>query len=202
LTQTLLRRGGLELLFHCWVYYRGAILVAQASIMKNVKHVLCSVLSSCFWLSALPTPARADQAKLPTISPSFLADLRSGEVNRVSSALAAGANPNARDTNGNTPLMWSAIYGDVGCLKLLVEAGAEVDATNALGATALMRSAFDYEKVRPAGGTRRRRQPQVGAWQLGLDIGSAPGRFTSRSGIPVRSRRQRPCDQLPGARPR
>jgi ankyrin repeat protein len=116
--------------------------------MKNVKHVLCSVLSSCFWLSASPTPARADQAEPPTISPGFLSDLRSGEVNRVSSTRAAGANPNARDTNGNTALMWSAVYGDVRCLKVLVEAGAEVDATNALGATALMRSVFDYEKVR------------------------------------------------------
>jgi len=69
-------------------------------------------------------------------------------VGRISAALKAGASANARDINGNTALMWAAVYGDLDCVKLLVEKGAEINATNALGATALMRAAFDYQKVR------------------------------------------------------
>ena len=102
------------------------------------------------------TTARADQAKLPTIGPS-LADCAAARSAGFASP-GRRRQPNARDTNGNTPRIWSAVYGDVG-LKLLVEAGARrMPPTR--GGNGLMRSAFDYESA-PAGGTRGRRQPQV-----------------------------------------
>jgi ankyrin repeat protein len=112
--------------------------------MKNLNQVLCSVVSSSLLLSLSPRLAQAGQ---PPISNGFMEDLRSGEVTRLRAALSGGASPNARDTNGNTALMWATVYGDVRCMKLLVAHGADIDATNALGGTALMRSVYDYQKV-------------------------------------------------------
>jgi len=89
----------------------------------------------------------AEPTETSRFSSTFLADLRSGDASRLEAAFARGERTTVVDSGGNTPLMWSAVYGDVRCMKLLIKQGAEVNATNAFGATALMRSAFDYEKV-------------------------------------------------------
>lgn len=44
--------------------------------------------------------------------------------------------------------MLAGTYGNAACLKLLLERGAELNATNTAGATALMRAANDYDKTR------------------------------------------------------
>jgi ankyrin repeat protein len=52
------------------------------------------------------------------------------DVNDVKSAkekLAEGANVNARDAGGKTPLMWAAVRGHLAMVQLLVEKGAEVN---------------------------------------------------------------------------
>lgn len=59
---------------------------------------------------------------------------------RVKRLLAAGADPNARDKWGRTPLMWAARYmhtGDRQTIPALVGAGAEVNTVDENGATAL-----------------------------------------------------------------
>ena len=63
-----------------------------------------------------------------TLSPDVL---RSGDVRKLRAALDAGASANAPDATGNTPLMVTAVYGDLASLRLLVERGADVNATNA-----------------------------------------------------------------------
>ncbi|MCL4233566.1 MAG: ankyrin repeat domain-containing protein [Deltaproteobacteria bacterium] len=60
-----------------------------------------------------------------------------GERDAVLRHLAAGADVNARDWNGRTPLMMTAFGADVEMLKLLVGKGAELAAQNATGWTAL-----------------------------------------------------------------
>lgn len=58
---------------------------------------------------------------------------------RVSSLVADGANANARDRWGRTPIMWWARFldKDEGCIAALVSGGAEVDAVDDSGLTAL-----------------------------------------------------------------
>jgi ankyrin repeat protein len=97
------------------------------------------------WAGALAVVA-ADPAA-PEISPDYRAVLRDGKARELRKALDAGAAVEARDAEGNTPLMLAAVYGDVPCMKLLVERGAEVNTRNAAGATPLMRASFDADKV-------------------------------------------------------
>lgn len=54
----------------------------------------------------------------------------------------------ARDNRGATPLMHAAAFGSIEAMKLLLDAGAEVNAKNDFGATALLWCARDGEKAR------------------------------------------------------
>ena len=71
-------------------------------------------------LAADPVPARA----------SIFDAIRSGDRAMVKALLKNGADVQARDEFGNTPLMAAAWLADVGMLELLLKAGAEVNATN------------------------------------------------------------------------
>lgn len=73
--------------------------------------------------------------------------VRSGDKSALR-ALAADGAVNTRDDLGNTPLIWAAANGDIDAFKLLLDSGADVNATNTAGANALMRAAVDEEKVR------------------------------------------------------
>lgn len=84
----------------------------------------------------------------PVISPDYFSVLRSGDSRALHTLLDHGASPNARDAEGNTPLMLATVYGNAVCVKLLLEHGAAVNVTNAQGATPLMRAAHDYDKLR------------------------------------------------------
>jgi ankyrin repeat protein len=44
--------------------------------------------------------------------------------------------------------MWTAVYGNLECLRILLDKGAGVNANNAAAATALMRAAYDEAKAR------------------------------------------------------
>ena len=63
--------------------------------------------------------------------------------------LKSGANPNVPDPRGGaTPLMYAAAVGSVEAMTRLVDGGANVNAANSTGATALMWAATDIAKVR------------------------------------------------------
>jgi ankyrin repeat protein len=51
----------------------------------------------------------------------------SGDVERIGTLLAVGANPDERDNHGWTPLQWAARGGYVGAIRALVAGGAHVD---------------------------------------------------------------------------
>jgi ankyrin repeat protein len=74
--------------------------------------------------------------------------IRNNDLAGLRSAIAGGANVNARADRDTTPLMYAAAFGSLDSLKLLQAAGADVNAQNALGATALMWSVTELAKVR------------------------------------------------------
>ena len=75
--------------------------------------------------------------------------IRDNDLTRLQSLLKGGANPNVSDARaGATPLMFAAGVGSARAMTLLIEGGANVNGTNATGATALMWAATDIEKVR------------------------------------------------------
>ena len=60
-----------------------------------------------------------------------------GDIDGVYAALRAGADPNARDNTGRTPLMYAATRGFALLVDSLIDAGADVDVRAADGATPL-----------------------------------------------------------------
>lgn len=56
--------------------------------------------------------------------------------------------PNVADGRGNTPLMLAAGFGTLDAMRILMESGAPINATNSTGTTALMWGAHDLAKVR------------------------------------------------------
>jgi ankyrin repeat protein len=60
------------------------------------------------------------------------------DVGLIDHLLALGANPNAKNDYGSTPLSEAAVVGNAVVLKKLLKAGAKVESTNADGQTALM----------------------------------------------------------------
>ncbi|HLJ49807.1 MAG TPA: ankyrin repeat domain-containing protein [Bryobacteraceae bacterium] len=86
-----------------------------------------------------------DAAKRATDS--LFSALREGNAAAVRSAIAAGANTNAKDKEGTPVLMLAAILSDVATMRLLLDHGADPNVPNAAGATALFYAAADAEKA-------------------------------------------------------
>jgi ankyrin repeat protein len=107
-----------------------------------------TISSFLFATLLLSSPLVAADPPSPRLTPEFMTVLRSGDARRLRQALDRGAPVNTRDSAGNSPLMWAAVYGDAACMRLLLSRGADVNATNAAGATPLMRAAFDADKVK------------------------------------------------------
>lgn len=106
---------------------------------------LMLALALAFSLAPLSIPlGHADPER---ISPEYFSALREGSRSALERVLEKGVSPDARDASGNTPLMLAAVYGDTETMRLLLDRGANANATNNAGATALIRAAFDAEKV-------------------------------------------------------
>ena len=97
--------------------------------------IVCCI---AIWVSL--SAAYADPAEL------FQA-IRAGNVAFLKTHLTA-ADLDARDRRGATPLMHAAAFGNLETVKLLLDAGADVNAHNDFDATALLWCARDPEKAR------------------------------------------------------
>ncbi len=64
-----------------------------------------------------------------------------GDVKTVRSLIDTGENVNARDTEGETPLMYAAVRGQTQVVLLLLSKGAQIDVVSVNGETALDRAA-------------------------------------------------------------
>lgn len=74
--------------------------------------------------------------------------IRDGDRQRVEGLLARGADVEARDEAGETPLMQAAVNADVSMMRLLLERGADPNARTLLGDPVLARAIHDQDKVR------------------------------------------------------
>jgi ankyrin repeat protein len=81
-------------------------------------------------------------------SSELLEALRGGDHRSVARLVATGADVNAADENGATPLMYAAAFSTLADLRLLADHQANVNAANANGSTALMWAAGDTAKIR------------------------------------------------------
>jgi ankyrin repeat protein len=89
-----------------------------------------------------------DQRESKPLAPVLITAIRDADARCVRKLIENGADVNARDADGNTPLILASFYASPKCVELLLEKGADANATNKAGVTALIRAATDYEKTR------------------------------------------------------
>lgn len=83
----------------------------------------------------VPQPAQS----LPPVTMQELVEASlNGLEDSVAQALAQGFDPNQRDAEQRTLLMYAAFNGQTAIARRLLDAGAEVDAVDRIGSTALM----------------------------------------------------------------
>jgi ankyrin repeat protein len=82
------------------------------------------------------------------IVPELVRAIRDADAQAVRTLIDDGADVDARDADGNTPLILAAFYARPECVALLLEKGADANAANKAGVTALIRAATNYEKTR------------------------------------------------------
>ena len=96
-----------------------------------------------------PGTVRAGDLREATpIAADLVTAIRNADAQVVRKLIEDGADVNARDADGNTPLIVASFYASPQCVALLLEKGADVDAANEVGVTALVRAATNYEKAR------------------------------------------------------
>ena len=104
-------------------------------IFFRVFHVFfCLCLSA--WVSATPASAEVSCKKWNTYN--FFSKAGVADVSRC---LNAGADPNARDEDGNTPLHFAGYNKNPAVITALVKAGAEINARDKWGHTPLHKAA-------------------------------------------------------------
>ncbi len=99
--------------------------------------------SACVLLAVLglPLPSSAADSAL-------LEALRRDDAPAVRESIKGGDLRNVRDESGATALMYAALYASPATLQLVLDSGADVNAANTNGSTALMWATSDFAKVR------------------------------------------------------
>ena len=130
-------------------------------------------MRACVLLVAL-----ASIAAPQTAVPDLLDAARGGDTKQLAALLTKGANLEARDKEGRTPLMLAAQYGRTAAVKLLLDRGAKPDARDAHGW-----SAYALALIAPSGGVVHRPHeavlkllPQPRRIRLAVNAGWTPGK--------------------------
>ncbi len=84
-----------------------------------------SIVWFVFLFSSALIPLSAGPVMPAAMSPEYSAVLRGGHVRKLREALDRGASAKAPDALANTPLMRATHYGDLSCLRLLLDRGDE-----------------------------------------------------------------------------
>jgi ankyrin repeat protein len=106
-------------------------------------------LGGCM-VAMLIVTAGAATAPQPAAAPAMdrYQAIRSNDLARLKTLVGTRDEANARGPLGSTPLMDAAVAGSVEAMSFLLDKGAEVDAQNPFGTTALMMSATQIDKVK------------------------------------------------------
>src|SRR5580658_8626038 len=78
----------------------------------------------------------------------FYSAIRENNLTQLKALLDPKGGASVADDRGITPLMYAAEIGSPDAMRLLIDGGADVNAQNAFGSTALMWSVSDPAKVR------------------------------------------------------
>jgi ankyrin repeat protein len=130
-------------------YKRFAGLGVAVVLFAGVGVALVLFASLSQFPSSSPRLVRAgDQREAKPIAAELVSAIRNEDAQVARKLLDNGADVNARDAQGNTPLILASFYASPECVELLIEKGADVNAANKAGAKALIRAATSYEKTR------------------------------------------------------
>src|SRR5687768_14845145 len=77
----------------------------------------------------------------------LLTGIREGDRSRVAALLRSGTDPNTRDQEGSTALMYAAAFASIDMMRLLLEASANPKTANTSGSTPLMWATHDPARV-------------------------------------------------------
>ncbi len=101
-----------------------------------------------FQLFSPRTLRAGDQREAKPIAPDLVKAIRDRDARAVGKLIENGADVNACDAEGNTPLILASFYASPKCVALLLQEGALANVANKDGVTALVRGATNYEKTR------------------------------------------------------
>ncbi|MEI9808179.1 MAG: ankyrin repeat domain-containing protein [Bacteroidota bacterium] len=96
--------------------------------------IICSLLTA---LMAFSQPGH-----------SLLTVIKNNDTAQVNSLLKNDADVSVADGDGDNALMYAALYSITGCMKQLLQKGADPNAKNKLGETAIMWCSHDIEKTK------------------------------------------------------
>lgn len=117
--------------------------------IRSASAILVAVGALFSWCADSGLTLAADpREKAHSEAAALFAAIRAGDSVAVQKLLRDGADLNARNEIGDTPLMSAALQADAELLEILLRAGADVNAANPEGVTALLRAATSEEKVR------------------------------------------------------
>lgn len=101
------------------------------------------ILATAALALALLAAARPAVALAASPSEDLVVAVKAGDDARAKALLKSGADPNFKDADGLTPLLYAAYRGSGTTLVLLLDAGADVNGKDSLGMTALHAAAFE-----------------------------------------------------------
>lgn len=110
--------------------------------------LLLTILTTPLYIDTRSKVRGADKAPAKALPAELAKAIRDGDLKAVRAQLDTGLDVNARDADGNTPLLLAAVYAGPECVEWLLKKGADVNAANKLGVTPLHRAATNYEKAK------------------------------------------------------
>jgi ankyrin repeat protein len=90
-----------------------------------------------------PRPLEPERAKLTTLDERLLRAVDDGKPDLVEELVKAGANMEARDEHGSTPLMRACMHGNTDMVRQLIRLGADVQACDDHGGSPLLFASLD-----------------------------------------------------------